>query len=149
MYTVNKATLPDIEKVSKLYKEYLSFYEVDITDKNPKQYLIDRLTNNESVIYFVQDKNNNYVGFMQLYPLFCSLGMSRTWLLYDLFVTESSRCHGIAKLLLDQADKIAEDTNASFIMLSTAVDNLKAQKLYEKNGYEKDIEFLTYLKHSH
>ena len=58
-------------------------------------------------------------------------------LLYDLFVTESSRCHGIAKLLLDQADKIAEDTNASFIMLSTAVDNLKAQKLYEKNGYEK------------
>ncbi|PSU21259.1 GNAT family N-acetyltransferase [Photobacterium phosphoreum] len=149
MYTVNKATLPDIEKVSKLYKEYLSFYEVDITDKNPKQYLIDRLTNNESVIYFVQDENNNYVGFMQLYPLFCSLGMSRTWLLYDLFVTESSRCHGIAKLLLDQADKIAEDTNASFIMLSTAVDNLKAQKLYEKNGYEKDIEFLTYLKHSH
>lgn len=149
MYTVNKATLPDIEKVSKLYKEYLSFYEVDITDKNPKQYLIDRLTNNESVIYFVQDENNNYVGFMQLYPLFCSLGMSRTWLLYDLFVTESSRCHGIAKLLLDQADKIAEDTNASFIMLSTAVDNLKAQKLYEKNGYKKDIEFLTYLKHSH
>lgn len=149
MYTVNKATLPDIEKVSKLYKEYLSFYEVDITDKNPKQYLIDRLTNNESVIYFVQDENNNYVGFMQLYPLFCSLGMSRTWLLYDLFVTESARCHGVAKLLLDQADKIAEDTNASFIMLSTAVDNLKAQKLYEKNGYEKDIEFLTYLKHSH
>ena len=74
---------------------------------------------------------------MQLYPLFCSLEMNRTWLLYDLFVSESSRRNGIAKLLLEQADKISEETGASFIMLSTAIDNLKAQNLYEKMVMKK------------
>ncbi|HIF9080035.1 TPA: GNAT family N-acetyltransferase [Photobacterium damselae] len=98
-------------------------------------------------MYYVEDDSGNYVGFTQLYPLFCSLEMNRTWLLYDLFVAESARCHGIAQLLLDQADKLANETDASFIMLSTAIDNLKAQKLYEKNDYEKDVEFFTYLKH--
>ncbi len=56
-------------------------------------------------------------------------------------MAESARQHGVAQLLLDRADQLAKETQASFIMLSTAVDNLKAQNLYEKNHYEKDTEF--------
>ncbi|WP_394166684.1 GNAT family N-acetyltransferase [Photobacterium piscicola] len=147
MFTVKKATLNDLNKVVPLYKEYLTFYYVDYSEKNPQKYLEERLSNNESVIYYIVDKDDNYVGFTQLYPLFCSLEMNRTWLLYDLFVAESARSHGVAQLLLNQADELAKETDASFIMLSTAVDNLKAQNLYEKNDYEKDVEFFTYLKH--
>lgn len=147
MFTVKKATLDDLNKVAPLYKEYLTFYHVDYSEKNPQKYLEERLSNNESVIYYIVDKDDNYVGFTQLYPLFCSLEMNRTWLLYDLFVAESARSHGVAQLLLNQADELAKETDASFIMLSTAVDNLKAQNLYEKNDYEKDVEFFTYLKH--
>ncbi|MEC6797172.1 GNAT family N-acetyltransferase [Photobacterium sp. S4TG1] len=147
MFTVKKATLNDLNKVVPLYKEYLTFYHVDYSEKNPQKYLEERLSNNESVIYYIVDKDDNYVGFTQLYPLFCSLEMNRTWLLYDLFVAESARSHGVAQLLLNQADELAKETDASFIMLSTAVDNLKAQNLYEKNDYEKDVEFFTYLKH--
>lgn len=147
MFTVKKATLDDLNKVAPLYEEYLTFYHVDYSGKNPQKYLEERLSNNESVIYYIVDKDDNYVGFTQLYPLFCSLEMNRTWLLYDLFVAESARCHGVAQLLLNQADDLAKETDASFIMLSTAVDNLKAQNLYEKNDYEKDVEFFTYLKH--
>ncbi|WP_318444257.1 GNAT family N-acetyltransferase [Photobacterium leiognathi] len=147
MFTVKEATLDDLARITPLYEAYLTFYDVDYSEKNPLQYLQQRLGNQESIIYFVVDEQGQYVGFTQLYPLFCSLEMNRTWLLYDLFVAESARQHGVAQLLLDRADQLAKETQASFIMLSTAVDNLKAQNLYERNHYEKDTEFFTYLKH--
>ncbi|CAH0537068.1 GNAT family N-acetyltransferase [Vibrio marisflavi] len=147
MFEVYKAATDDLDKVSGLFKEYLTFYQVDYTDKNPEQFLQDRLKKNESTIYYVADEEGRYVGFMQLYPLFCSLEMQNTWLLYDLFVAESARCQGVAQMLLDQADALAKETNASFLMLSTAVDNLKAQQLYEKNDYQRDTEFFNYVKH--
>ncbi len=146
MLTIKKAQLSDIQAVSNLYEMYLSFYQVDTSNKDPEAFLRTRLENNESVIYYVVNENNEYVGFAQLYPLFCSLEMNKTWLLYDLYVHAEHRKNGVAQLLLDQADLLAKETNASFVMLSTGIDNLKAQKLYEKNNYIRDNEFYTYVK---
>ncbi len=146
MLTIKKAQLSDIQAISNLYEMYLSFYQVDTSNKDPEAYLRTRLENNESVIYYVVNGNNEYVGFTQLYPLFCSLEMNKTWLLYDLYVHAEHRKNGVAQLLLDQADLLAKETNASFVMLSTGIDNLKAQKLYEKNNYIRDNEFYTYVK---
>ncbi|MUJ22509.1 GNAT family N-acetyltransferase [Aliivibrio fischeri] len=146
MLTIKKAQLSDIQAISNLYEMYLSFYQVDISNKDPEAFLRTRLENNESVIFYVVNENNEYVGFAQLYPLFCSLEMNKTWLLYDLYVHAEHRKNGVAQLLLDQADLLAKETNASFVMLSTGIDNLKAQKLYEKNNYIRDNEFYTYVK---
>ncbi len=146
MLTIKKAQLSDIQAVSNLYEMYLSFYQVDTSNKDPEAFLRTRLENNESVIYYVVNENNEYVGFAQLYPLFCSLEMNKTWLLYDLYVHAEHRKNGVAQLLLDQTDLLAKETNASFVMLSTGIDNLKAQKLYEKNNYIRDNEFYTYVK---
>ncbi|MUJ30174.1 GNAT family N-acetyltransferase [Aliivibrio fischeri] len=146
MLTIKKARLSDIQAISNLYEMYLSFYQVDISNKDPEAFLRTRLENNESVIFYVVNENNEYVGFAQLYPLFCSLEMNKTWLLYDLYVHAEHRKNGVAQLLLDQADLLAKETNASFVMLSTGIDNLKAQKLYEKNNYIRDNEFYTYVK---
>ncbi|MUI54385.1 GNAT family N-acetyltransferase [Aliivibrio fischeri] len=146
MLTIKKAQLSDIQAVSNLYEMYLSFYQVDTSNKDPEAFLRTRLENNESVIYYVVNENNEYVGFAQLYPLFCSLEMNKTWLLYDLYVHAEHRKNGVAQLLLDQADLLAKETNAFFVMLSTGIDNLKAQKLYEKNNYIRDNEFYTYVK---
>lgn len=66
MFTVKKATLDDLNKVAPLYKEYLTFYHVDYSEKNQQKYLEERLSNNESVIYYIVDKDDNYVGFTQL-----------------------------------------------------------------------------------
>ncbi len=146
MLTIKKAQLSDTQAISNLYEMYLSFYQVDTSNKDPEAFLRTRLENNESVIYYVVNGNNEYVGFAQLYPLFCSLEMNKTWLLYDLYVHAEHRKNGVAQLLLDQADLLAKETNASFVMLSTGIDNLKAQKLYEKNNYIRDNEFYTYVK---
>lgn len=142
-----QAQIEDIPQISQLYQQYLTFYKVDFTDRNPQQFLQERLINKESILYYVQDKQGNYLGFAQLYPLFCSLEMKRIWLLYDLFVKPSARKQGVAAILLDRAEQLAKETNSAFVMLSTATDNLSAQRVYEQHGYVHDNEFYTYLHH--
>lgn len=47
-------------------------------------------------------------------------------------------------MLLHKAKEHAVKTGAISIGLSTAPDNYAAQKLYEKNGYERDSQFYHY-----
>lgn len=81
------------------------------------------------------------VGFVQLYPIYSSLGMQRAWLLNDLFVTEKSRKQGIAKSLLAAAKNLGLETNARYLMLQTAYNNFNAQALYKGNGWIKQTDF--------
>ena len=86
------------------------------------------------------------LGFAQLYPLWSSTATppGKLWLLNDLFVAASARRAGVARALLARAERLARETNAVGLTLSTAVDNLRAQPLYESAGYVRDAEFLTY-----
>lgn len=49
-------------------------------------------------------------------------------------------------MLLARADQLATETDSAFIMLSTATDNVRAQALYEKEGYVRDTQFFVYNK---
>ena len=144
---IYQAQVNDVDQFSFLYEAYLDFYQVEQSRKDPAAYLKERLNQQESVIFVAEDEAGNPVGFTQLYPMFCSLAMQRTWLLYDLYVSAEARQSGVAQALMDRAEQMAKETDSAFIMLSTAVDNHRAQALYEKNGYEKDVDFYTYLKH--
>lgn len=62
----------------------------------------------------------------------------------DLYVIEQYRNLGAAKLLLEAAKSYAVQTKAKGIGLSTAINNDKAQNLYENNGYKRDTEFYHY-----
>lgn len=139
------AQLQDVKKILPLYLAYRTFYQVPESAEKAEKFLTDRITNHESVIYFVE-KDGVPVGFTQLYPLFCSLEMKRIWLLYDLFVAPEARKAGVAQQLIARADQLAKETDSAFIMLSTATDNVKAQALYEKEGYVRDTQFFVYNK---
>ncbi|NPD52862.1 GNAT family N-acetyltransferase [Klebsiella aerogenes] len=142
---IYQAQPQDIEKILPLFIAYHDFYNVDSNKEEAFQYLLNRVKLGESVIYYIED-DNEIVGFTQLYPLFCSLEMKRIWLLYDLFVKAEYRKKGIAKALIQRAEQLAMESNSAFIMLSTGIDNLKAQSLYEKNGFVRDNDFYVYNK---
>ncbi|HCU2336677.1 TPA: GNAT family N-acetyltransferase, partial [Klebsiella aerogenes] len=131
---IYQAQPQDIDKILPLFIAYRDFYNVESNKEEAFNYLLNRVKLGESVIYFIED-NNEVVGFTQLYPLFCSLEMKRIWLLYDLFVKKEYRKNGIAKILIQRAEQLATESNSAFIMLSTGIDNVKAQSLYEKNGF--------------
>lgn len=132
-----KVTLNELDQVSQLFNQYRMFYGQASNFEGAKEFIKERIENNESVI-FLAVENNSPAGFVQLYPIFTSVGMNRKWLLNDLFVAEDYRRHGVGKALMNKAKDLAVETRAAGILLETTKDNVKAQALYESLGYEKE-----------
>ena len=143
-FTIIQAGEEDLDEAAGLFDLYRQFYEETADLKLAKRFLKERMKSGDSVIYLALDRNRQVVGFMQLYPLFCSVAATPIWVLYDLYVDASVRRRGVGKQLMMQARELAKRTGASRIDLETAVDNINAQTLYESLGYERDREFFRY-----
>jgi ribosomal protein S18 acetylase RimI-like enzyme len=137
---IRQATWNDLEALVELFDQYRIFYKQKSNIEGAKEFLEERMKREESVIFIAY--NDQYpVGFTQLYPLFSSVNMHRTWILNDLYVNESVRGKGIGESLLKKAIEFAEETGAKGLSLETGEDNLIAQKLYEKIGFIKETSF--------
>ncbi|MBI3662810.1 MAG: GNAT family N-acetyltransferase [Acidobacteria bacterium] len=84
------------------------------------------------------------LGFTLLYPAWSSLSMRPWWILNDLYVAPEARKRGVAKALMECAQRLAEETSASGLGLETAKDNFAAQKLYEQLGWKREEQFYRY-----
>jgi ribosomal protein S18 acetylase RimI-like enzyme len=136
---IERATLKNTPEIAKLFDLYRQFYECEPDFELAKSYISERLKNNESVIFIALDKEKT-IGFVQMYPSFCSVDAIRIFILYDLFVDADNRNSGVGALLMDKAAEYAKDKGASRVDLLTAVDNKPGQHLYEKLGYEKSLD---------
>ena len=137
---IRRAKKKDIDKLSVLFDKYRIFYKQQSDIDNAKSFLKKRMKRKESVI-FVAEERKELIGFTQLFPIFSSVSMKRTWLLNDLYVNEKARGIGVATKLLDAAKDFGTETNSKWLILQTAADNFTAQKVYEKNGWVKETDF--------
>jgi len=131
------------EEVVVLFDQYRVFYNQSSDLEAARKFIQERFRADDSKI-FVARKDGCGIGFTQLYPSFSSVSMKRIWILNDLFVEESHRNQGVAKLLMGAAESYARDTGAIRIILATQMSNVAAQALYESFGYSKDREFHHY-----
>lgn len=132
-----------IRQLVPLFDAYRQFYKQPSDLAGAREFLRERLKRNESVIFLAM-QGENAVGFVQLYPSFSSDAMQRLWILNDLFVAPEARRSGAAKLLMERARQWAVETKAKGLVLETAVDNVAAQRLYEKLGWKRDDLFYHY-----
>jgi len=137
---VRRAKKKDIEQLSVLFDKYRIFYKQQSDVSNAKSFLKKRMKRKESVI-FVAEERNELIGFTQLFPIFSSVSMQRTWLLNDLFVNEKARGIGAGTALLNAAKKFGAETKSKWLLLQTASDNFIAQEVYEKNGWAKETDY--------
>jgi len=137
---IRRAKKKDIDKLSVLFDKYRIFYKQSSDIENAKSFLKKRMKRMESVI-FVAEERKELIGFTQLFPIFSSVSMKRTWLLNDLYVNEKARGMGVARKLLETARDFGAETNSKWLILQTASDNFTAQKVYEKNGWVKETDF--------
>ncbi|UNK16931.1 GNAT family N-acetyltransferase [Paenibacillus sp. N3/727] len=145
LFIVREATIEDLDGIAVLFNHYRTFYKQDSDLEGAKAYLSERFEQRESVIFTIIERSSDqYAAFTQLYPSFSSISMQRSWILNDLYVHEDYRKQGVAQLLLDAAKSYAQETKSKGLSLSTAADNVIAQKLYERNGYVKDEGFFHY-----
>jgi len=93
---------------------------------------------------FIARVEGKMAGFVNLYPVFSSVNLTRQWILNDLFVAPEARKLGVGRALMERARNLAEATQANGLALETAIDNQAAQKLYEGLGWKRDEEFYRY-----
>ena len=143
---IKTATLADLDIIAELFDAYRQFYEQASDKSAAKNFIKQRLHNNESIILLAQDNNKNALGFCQLYPTFCSVIAAPIYILSDLFVTPAARRTGAGKKLLLAAEALAKQQGIARLDLTTAKTNLTAQTLYESLGWQRDRVFIAYNK---
>lgn len=143
LFDIQQATLRDLDVLTLLFDGYRQFYGQPADQARAREFLAERLRHNESVILLARGGSEG-LGFTQLYPLFSSVRAVRTYLLNDLFVVPHARRQGVAAALLRAAAEQARALSAASLSLSTALDNLPAQALYESLGWQRDRQFCEY-----
>ena len=143
VHQVEQATPADVGEIAPLFDLYRQFYGKIPNQEAARRFLFARLSKGESVVYYARS-NEKPVAFLQLYPVFSSVSLSRQWILNDLYVLPELRKHGFGRALVERAHRLAEETQANSLMLETAVTNEAAQKLYESLGWKRDTEFFRY-----
>ncbi len=142
-----QATLEHLDLIAPLFVKYREFYgELPYPDSS-RAFLEKRLRRKESTIYLAlpDDDDNKLLGFCQLYPSFSSLSLKRVWILNDIYVAEDARRQLVADHLIRTAKKMAKETQAVRLRVSTSASNEVAQKTYESIGFHQDTEFLNYV----
>jgi AcrR family transcriptional regulator/ribosomal protein S18 acetylase RimI-like enzyme len=139
-----RAQREHLEPVAALFDLYRQFYRQPPDAALARKFIGENLRRERSVIFLALDKAGNALGFTQLYPGWCSVSASPTWVLYDLYVDASVRQRGVGRALMHAAEKMARKSRASRIDLETAIDNYTAQALYESLGYERERDFYKY-----
>ena len=143
--TIKRAEKKDISALAILFDEYRVFYEQESDPKRAEVFLMERMENEQSVIFYAEIKGTDEpVGFVQLYPSFSSISLQSLWILNDLYVRKEARRLGAGRALLQEAEHMARLTGAKGLTLSTSAHNSAAQKLYESEGYIRDNEFWHY-----
>ena len=94
-----RATINDLDSLTELFDLYRMFYQQKSDLEGAREFIKDRLSNGESVLFLAFDENDP-IGFVQLYPSFSSVSMKRTWVLNDLYVKENARGKGFGEKLI-------------------------------------------------
>jgi ribosomal protein S18 acetylase RimI-like enzyme len=141
---VRRATPADVEAAAPLFDAYRQFYGQTSDLARSRDFLTQRLTRNESIVFLAFDDADSAVGFTQLYPAFSSVRTARIFILNDLFVPANARKQGVGEQLIAACVAHAGQEGAASLSLTTGVENFTAQRLYESLGWKRETEFLEY-----
>jgi len=142
MAHIRRASMSDVEQLTWLVEQYRGYYNQE-PNSNTQQFIRDRLSANESII-FVAEEGQQLVGFSQSYPSFSTVALAEIWLLNDVFVHPEFRRRHIAEQLMAETEAAAKSAGAVRIWLRTAQSNAPAQELYEGRGWVYDDVFKRY-----
>ncbi|TAK49914.1 MAG: GNAT family N-acetyltransferase [Xanthobacteraceae bacterium] len=143
-FAVTQAEIVDLDDLAPMFDAYRQFYQQAPDLALARNFLFERLSQQQSAILIARGADREPLGFTQLYPLFSSISARHIFLLNDLFVREGARGGGVAQRLLAEAAAFGRAAGAVRLTLSTAHTNHAAQVLYEKAGWRRDEVFRAY-----
>ncbi len=137
---MRQATLEDLDPLTELFEQYRQFYGKISDFDAAKNFLKERIKNQQSTIFISIDENQKPTGFVQLFPIFSSTRLKKMWLLNDLFVHPDHRGQGISKQLIQKAQAFVRDNDGCGLILETSKQNQIGNSLYPKTHFGLDTE---------
>jgi len=141
--SIERCDLGDLQDIVPLFDEYRQFYGQASNPEDCEKFLSAHLENGTSTL-FVARQGGAPCGMAQLFGSYSSVRLRRIWILNDLFVASRARGLGVGTALLERVKQFGEQTGAARIELSTAIDNVAAQRVYEHFGFVKNTVFQNY-----
>ena len=138
------ASLADLDAIAPLMDAYRQFYERAPDLPRARAFVAERMARGECAVYVALAENGDVVGFTLLYPTFTSVGAGRIFVLNDLFVAPAARGTRASVALLEAAKAHARAAGALRLSLRTAHTNARAQRVYERNGWQLETKFRSY-----
>lgn len=141
-----QATLEHLDQLTPLFIKYRELFGQVAYPESSRKFLSTRISRKESVIYLAMpDDEERILGFCQLYPSYSSLSLKRVWILNDIYVCEEARRQLVADHLIQAAKKMAKETQAIRMRVSSSINNDVAHKLYGSLGFVEDHEFKNFI----
>lgn len=140
---IRKPTTKELDQLADLFNQYRVFYKKASDIPAGKEFLRERMMNKESEVFVATNTENQFMGFVQLFPIFSSTRMKRLWLLNDLFVAPEYRGQGVSIGLIEKAKELCHATNACGLLLETSKTNMVGNQLYPRTDFvlESDSNF--------
>lgn len=110
--------------------QVLSIEESSFTKPWSRQYFINEINNNEISELYVYKEDDQVVAYGELWFMFENCDLTK------LAVKESERRRGYGSRMLRYLINVAKEKGCEFMHLEVDVNNEKALRLYQKNGFE-------------
>jgi GNAT superfamily N-acetyltransferase len=141
--TVTEADLPELLP---LMRGYCDFYEVDPSDEDllamSRALIAD--PEREGTQLIARDEDGRATGFATIFWTWTTLSASRLGVLNDLFVAEHARGTGTAEALIAACADRCRERGVGSLDWTTARDNHRAQRLYDRVGARRDERWVDY-----
>ena len=138
---VRRATLADVDVLAPLFDGYRRFYGQPGDVPRARDFLSARLAGPDGeadAVVFLAEPDGIPAGFTLLYPMWSSVATGRIFVLNDLFVAGTARRRGVAQALLAAARDFGREHGALRLVLETTRDNVVAQALYHRAGWQAE-----------
>ena len=132
----------EIETVLPLIADYQRFYGVADPDEAKNRSFFAAFVAPSDVGELIGAfRDGALIGYTCLYWTFSSVSAEPVVLLNDLFVASGARGGGVGLRLIEAARDVARARGAARLKWMTALDNRRAQRLYERTGAARSAWF--------
>jgi GNAT superfamily N-acetyltransferase len=129
----------DLAELLPLMRGYCDFYGVGPSDEDllalSRALIAD--PEHEGVQLIARDDAGRAIGFATIYWTWSTLAAARTAVMNDLFVSPGGRGTGLADELIGACAERAREHGARNLEWQTALDNHRAQAVYDRVGAQR------------
>jgi len=147
MLTIDAVGKADLPELMPMLRAYCDFYQVDPSDErllalasalidNPAEGL-QLIARGPAQSIGAPHVRGTPLGFATIYWTWQTLYAARVGVLNDLFVVPETRGSGTGRALIERCRELCRERGAEKLVWETALDNTKAQRLYDGIGAEK------------